>query len=975
MVIYIGTNGSDIYGTGSIGNPFRTLSHAYNNTEAPNGATFIFLKPSSEDDLFTETLNLEDAHGITISGENPTVRVKFDQLQIYESTNIKLSSLTFEEGDLTASKSTYELFNVRIQNGTERFLLSNQSKAKLRDVTIDGFYMSGIPGSPVLDFDEENFSSKVMVFTNHGEVSIDGLKTENGGASGIILVDDDVERISLKRINSTMVAAIPLWITSNPEVDSFFEADDVQVSNAGVSGMFLAGMRNTSIPHVINRFKSTNCANGLEFMESLVRIHNVTVDNCGSGILARNSSIIDLSNFLATRCSMGLRPTTGSIINFDYSNFFDNTNNFRTTYTKHSQSVTLVEHFTRELEFNNLRPDSETVRHAESELLVYPKADYVITYGSDFTAATLRRSIDSAIPSGAPLIVHYEYLDPFDEGGQLNQGPYVRFVDPQYKDESLEYSEFSPMIDSGKVTGFYFKGRAPNIGYHETERTLTPEEILFEIDLKKQRLPLHVPRIENTAELIVDNMRAYDPELNVSEGTALKDIVVKPNSLIIDLPLQEIEKISRKQSILFHNEMENFEMDELIANYFITRKGGNRSKGSVRVTVNRAVDTLINNGFSFFYSGKSYIVRVNQFYSRDEILFNFMAGGLYYYDVNVEAELEGDDHEVPAGGILTTRGQINGLVSITAPEGIFGGRYEENNEDLYNRSRRAWSTRALTSPRSIYTVAREEFDEVIDVVSIGKDDPEMQRDVVPELRRYIGDFHFGGMTDVYVWPYRIESYVQDIEVNPQGEIVIDASTFFKSPLLYITKVELLDEYDEPHSDISSNEYYFSANHPELRFSIREQIRMRFYTPEKYAFSKIRIHYVSSSLISRVQDFFAKEDVRNLCTDSLVKIFSPVIIDGTIWVENYLEEDLAEATKRVRDFFHNFQTSEKMSLKISSLDKFLCENGVVEYENPLVFNVTVWQSDGSINRYNIESEFILRRTEHFIPGNIEVKNRI
>lgn len=266
----------------------------------------------------------------------------------------------------------------------------------------------------------------------------------------------------------------------------------------------------------------------------------------------------------------------------------------------------------------------------------------------------------------------------------------------------------------------------PTLNVEEGSRVYT--QVIQPIVAKFSLDPLNT----DTADFLVAKLKESFPTLSVGPGDALYDIVVSASALFLDVYRREASKIKINQSILNLDSMTEDDVDALAANWLLERRQGSFALGTVRIifaqarSVSFSASTLFStiDGTTFRPIG-AYTV------SAETIRTNLINGDQYYIDVQVVAVNVGNSGNVPAGAIVSAVG-INGIVSINNELPTVGGADAESNQDLINaRLPRAITERALVTERGIN--ARLDFvdNRVIASQVIGFLDPEMERDSVP----------------------------------------------------------------------------------------------------------------------------------------------------------------------------------------------------------------------------------------------------
>lgn len=250
-------------------------------------------------------------------------------------------------------------------------------------------------------------------------------------------------------------------------------------------------------------------------------------------------------------------------------------------------------------------------------------------------------------------------------------------------------------------------------------------------------------------DFVIERLLEYDPAFDVGGGIATTALMVNPLSIILQPLRDELDDVKANQSILSVLEADDVDafdtdtVDALASNVFIDRIQGNKSSGTVRVRYFSPTSVDIGTGLaSFLDSSGNRFVNTNPISITQSAMSLNVESSLYYVDVPVEAEEEGDN-DVEAGGIQTFENEPAGVANVTNVNAFSGGREIETNTELINRIKVAVTVRALVTGRGIITTLTDNFSTIKEINPLGFGDPEMQRDIVYNT-------HVGGHIDIWV---------------------------------------------------------------------------------------------------------------------------------------------------------------------------------------------------------------------------------
>jgi len=269
----------------------------------------------------------------------------------------------------------------------------------------------------------------------------------------------------------------------------------------------------------------------------------------------------------------------------------------------------------------------------------------------------------------------------------------------------------------------------------------------------------------NDAEnFLTQYMTEKVPEASFEKGSATRDILVKGFTYLYAYIRGEVDFVTARQSLLrIQSELTDADdisqaVDEILSNFFVSRKDGDKSRVNVRLhfTETRAYTISLaakfyrtsSLAFSIDSSDDPYVI------AEDSLFPVFDNRGVlidYIAEVGMKAAKIGTTYNIEPGT----------FVRIQVPGGLPYFSYAENTEkasdgldvesstDLVARAPTAISVRNLVNNRSIDVTLQEQFPAIKDTLSIGMGEPEMRRDVRNEFAPHI-TLHVGGHYDTYV---------------------------------------------------------------------------------------------------------------------------------------------------------------------------------------------------------------------------------
>jgi len=219
------------------------------------------------------------------------------------------------------------------------------------------------------------------------------------------------------------------------------------------------------------------------------------------------------------------------------------------------------------------------------------------------------------------------------------------------------------------------------------------------------------------------------PDMNIREGSGLRDLLVKPNQILMDPISREVQLIKQGQSLANPELLAPSEADALVANLFVTRQTGGLSTGTVRMFFNAPVAINISVGNVCFTSeGLRFLPTTLQSISAEAMLFN-QSGSLFYFDIQVTAEDTGSEYNVKKGDIVGIT-NLNAAVRVDNLEDFEDGLDEESTDELVQRAETSITERSLVVARGVSARLTEQFDDLQHLQIVGMLDVGMERDIL-----------------------------------------------------------------------------------------------------------------------------------------------------------------------------------------------------------------------------------------------------
>lgn len=234
------------------------------------------------------------------------------------------------------------------------------------------------------------------------------------------------------------------------------------------------------------------------------------------------------------------------------------------------------------------------------------------------------------------------------------------------------------------------------------------------------------------AELLAKQvLEAKYPDLDLREGTGLRDLVLRPTAYAFALLKKANDYYFANNTLAGVNDTTDTEIiDDLLSNWFMTRHTGSAAVISARL---------------FFAARKSITIPSSTYFSPDNKLnffpsttLTFQSSALtldsfsneWYVDIELVAEASGTQYNIGEGSLLYfgnfdpyfLHAEINYL-SQSASDA-------ETNSEFISRSKNAISTRNLINTPSIISNLQNEFNNISRIQVVGMGDANMIRDQI-----------------------------------------------------------------------------------------------------------------------------------------------------------------------------------------------------------------------------------------------------
>ena len=283
------------------------------------------------------------------------------------------------------------------------------------------------------------------------------------------------------------------------------------------------------------------------------------------------------------------------------------------------------------------------------------------------------------------------------------------------------------------------------------------------------------------AELLTTQvLQAQYPNMDLREGTAVRDQVIRPAASILALVKKAPDYYFVQNTIAgIDDNTPNELLDAIMSNWFITRIQGTNAVINARLFFARPKNVALSTSVYFSPDNTlKYFPTVNQSFTSSQLTFD-SGSSEYFVDVNLVAEDVGTQYNISSGSLLYftnfdpyfLHAEINYL-------GTQAGDPETNTEFI-TRSGSAISTRNLINVPSVSAQLLANFTGITSNQSIGMGDPEMIRDYLQVTIPGVSGtswIHIGGCVDVYC-RVPLTTTITQFTTDASGNVIVTGPVY------------------------------------------------------------------------------------------------------------------------------------------------------------------------------------------------------
>lgn len=355
-------------------------------------------------------------------------------------------------------------------------------------------------------------------------------------------------------------------------------------------------------------------------------------------------------------------------------------------------------------------------------------------------------------------------------------------------------------------------------------------------------------------EQIISFVKAAYPNVDLSPGTALRDLVVKIYAHL-ETRIQEQIDLALVSSSLLEisknpNAVDDEQVSRVLSNFNVERGDGSTASGLLRLFLSSSTSVVVSPDTKFTLGGVTFstpssyvLVSSSNFTGASSQRLIEPSGSLFTVTLPVVASIPGSSGNVRASTVVSSvTPALSSVVSAKADSDFTGGADVEDNVSLLKKAKTGVVGKALSGRAHINAKLKTQFPEIKDVGVVGFLDPEMRRDLVQ-------DVHVGNRVDLYVksasYPSRITekmpmqmiSYDNEYSKEAIFEIVLPPSKAagiytiesIRSNLTQLGSFELVSDV----RTMQGNDIHYVSDVETPAFTSYQNIVFRFKVPYDY----------------------------------------------------------------------------------------------------------------------------------------------
>ena len=215
------------------------------------------------------------------------------------------------------------------------------------------------------------------------------------------------------------------------------------------------------------------------------------------------------------------------------------------------------------------------------------------------------------------------------------------------------------------------------------------------------------------------------------QGTTVDDLAVKPTGLVIADFNNALVEARNSNDITQWKNMTEAQLDAFGNKYFDSRAIGQKASGYVRIWFDYKLNFEVSDDFrAVSFSSLTYSAVQPGNVSKNSFRKSTDSYGIYYVDIPIIADAEGNSYNLNEGKITSLSGIDFQYKTATNPEKIQNGLSRETNEQYYKRLRYGINDGSMMNLRSMYARLPEFFPSIISMFVANPGSKYLTRDLV-----------------------------------------------------------------------------------------------------------------------------------------------------------------------------------------------------------------------------------------------------
>lgn len=285
--------------------------------------------------------------------------------------------------------------------------------------------------------------------------------------------------------------------------------------------------------------------------------------------------------------------------------------------------------------------------------------------------------------------------------------------------------------------------------------------------------------LSKNEEFIKDVIKKADPTIDLSRTTPLYDLTVNLyNKSVTPAILIKEQQIINNRSLLITNQPDE-SYDELLANNYTYRDNGNPTKIMVKVFFSKPEQIEINTDSLWKSQGVNFIPDFAQTFLVDD----FIQTDVDEYSINVKLTSEDIGIETIIGtdsSIETSLNVYPNFLRAYVYSIILEGKNKQSNNEAYEKAKKEFTQRDLSSARSVIGVFSEKYSNIVSqIYSAGYQEKEMFRDrEFIDIPKRVARIYFNEKFSLFIPKGTIFNFNFDPEIiySNKNEINIDENS-------------------------------------------------------------------------------------------------------------------------------------------------------------------------------------------------------